>query len=523
MPDALSHPKLSVSYGPADLFSDDMVEMRVLLAGLFLTLPCAAEWTQVQREWALGTSALLNQLNGDRFDLLAGAESPAEVALRDLDFLARVWGINSREQLIQTIESLLADRADRMRIGWNHPRAVNLARWGYAVGYLREDEAWAIIMPAAQRLQQTFTSWQEMGEVYLEARQKLFSNRPQDRREAEHAYRVVVLNAAGPWRKYPWNLDLGSGRPIQASMEKTAWVTIAPHPEGLICVRLGVPDHTDGADHTDQLYVAAIEKAVGCHPRVTGSRHDLHDWVLDTECLVKDSSRGIQVVTHLRVEAIAEQLRREGFTQLFAYIQHEPYGSSDLVPPAYDSFVSEGLQWYVDVRSLQRAIPDVTLTYGIPPSGDSASKTAKAEEFLRLAKMDQTLRQTLAQMTSQVNSGALQAVMGVKLAPEQEKVVAELQDKVIRIVADALAWEKLKPAYVKLFAEAYSEVELDDILAFYKSPTGQSMVAKNPLLMTKASEIVQQRMAAAQPELEKLVRDLMVQTPQPTQPQETKK
>jgi hypothetical protein len=126
-------------------------------------------------------------------------------------------------------------------------------------------------------------------------------------------------------------------------------------------------------------------------------------------------------------------------------------------------------------------------------------------------------------MTSQVNSGALQAVMGVKLAPEQEKAVAELQDKVTRIVADALAWEKLKPAYVKLFAEAYSEVELDDILAFYKSPTGQSMVAKNPLLMTKASEIVQQRMAAAQPELEKLVRDLMVQTPQPTQPQETKK
>jgi hypothetical protein len=347
-----------------------MVKLRLLLTTLLLVgtqlaqkLPLAGPWTTAQREWALGTSALLSQMNEDRFDRLAGADNAADVAPRDHDFLVRIWGISSPEQLIQKIDSLLADNADRTRIGWNYPRAVNLARWGYAVGFLREEEAWAIIMPAAQHLQQTFASWQEMGQAYLDARRMWYSNRPEARREAEYAYRVVVLNPESPWRKYPWNLDLGGNKNIQMIVEKTAWVTIAPHQEGLICVQLGVPDHTDDADHTDGLYVTAIAKAVGCKPRITGSRHARQDWVIDTECEVKDAVRGTQLVANLRIEEIAKRLRSEGITQLFFYIQHEPNDPTELVPAADDSFVQDGLQWYVEMRSLRTPISDATLKY----------------------------------------------------------------------------------------------------------------------------------------------------------------
>lgn len=161
----------------------------------------------------------------------------------------------------------------------------------------------------------------------------------------------------------------------------------------------------------------------------------------------------------------------------------------------------------------------------LPICADEASKTAKVEEFFRLAKMDEMLRQTLALSASQVKSGMLQEMIGVKLPPEIEKSQEEFQDKITRIISDALAWEKIEPAYVKLFAEAYSEQELDDIVAFYRSPTGQAMVSKGPSLMTKASEIVQQRMAIAMPELQKLMRDFMAQAAQAAtqQPQEKKK
>ncbi len=151
-----------------------------------------------------------------------------------------------------------------------------------------------------------------------------------------------------------------------------------------------------------------------------------------------------------------------------------------------------------------------------------ASKTAKVEEFLRLTKMDETLRQTMDLAMHQVKAGVAQQITGVKLSPDQQTALEDFQDKVARVISDALAWEKLKPAYVKLFTEAYSEAELDDIVAFYRSPTGQSMVAKGPSLMAKSSELAQQKLAAVMPQLQTLMRDFMAHAERPRDPPEKK-
>jgi hypothetical protein len=52
---------------------------------------------------------------------------------------------------------------------------------------------------------------------------------------------------------------------------------------------------------------------------------------------------------------------------------------------------------------------------------------------------------------------------------------------------DALAGKqdvKFQEKFVAYLAEAYSDQELDSILAFYKSPGGKAMVEKSPALMT---------------------------------------
>ena len=134
---------------------------------------------------------------------------------------------------------------------------------------------------------------------------------------------------------------------------------------------------------------------------------------------------------------------------------------------------------------------------------------SKVEEFMNLTHMGESLHRSVALAKSQVTVDAVQELIGAKLTPEAGKAMGQYQDKVALVMSDAIVWEKLKPAYVQLFAETYTESELDGILAFYKSPPGQAMVAKNPLLMSRASEIMQQRMAEAQPELQKLMRDFV--------------
>ena len=155
--------------------------------------------------------------------------------------------------------------------------------------------------------------------------------------------------------------------------------------------------------------------------------------------------------------------------------------------------------------------------------GDAESKTAKAEEFFQLAKMDETLKRTMNLVADQLRSGFMQQLTGVTLPPEQEKVVAQFQERVFQIVLQGFDWEKLKPAYVKLFAEEYTEAELDGIIAFYKSPSGQAMVAKSPQIMTEANAIAQERMAEIMPQLQRLMRDAQSQIGPSAQPQPTTK
>ncbi len=355
--------------------------VRVLIFGLLGGLPCAGEWTTAQREWALGTSAILTKLNGHRYDLLAGTDEPGKLAGIQ-SILENPWGIHSRQDLTDTIQDLLEDAGTRNEIAWNYPRVVSLARWGYAVGYITEAEAWMVIMPTAQRLQQTFFSWQELGRAYIDARRLFFRNELRVRRESEWLYRSILLDPASPWRKYAWDLDLGGDR-VTASPAKSAELTLAVHPQGLMCVRLRVPDHIDAEDHAYEPYLKAIEKAVGCKPRVTDSHYDSKDWILDTECTNGEVLQGTQVIARLGIEPIAGQLRREGVTEMFTYVQHEPFGTSALVPAAQDEYVDIGLQWHVSTLSLSEPLPDLTLTYGIAPE-----KTLPGPGRIQLAELE---------------------------------------------------------------------------------------------------------------------------------------
>ncbi|MDD4871667.1 MAG: DUF1266 domain-containing protein, partial [Kiritimatiellae bacterium] len=147
---------------------------------------------------ALASSALLTELNHGRHDLL-GTEMPTEENIRhQLWLLYRWWSVTSRESFLDSLRWIYekghrvnfnnivtysekltpaqmnaATATDRnfavvMKyknelgkksiLGWDFARYISLCRWGYLVGYLSEEEAWANIMPVAKLLQKTFNS-----------------------------------------------------------------------------------------------------------------------------------------------------------------------------------------------------------------------------------------------------------------------------------------------------------------------------------------------------------------------------
>jgi hypothetical protein len=209
-----------------------------------------------QQAWALAATALIFAFNGNRLDTLTGVAATPDAIESERKQLAEGWNINSQADLLRTLLWLqleghrtsftalglriatLGDEqlaAIRVRLGdnveavnqldvvrahfeelgsksilaWDLVRYISLCRWGVLVGYISEGEAWARIMPAAQQLQQTFDSWQDLQKNYLIGRE--FWSLKETKRcgpKFQAILKRLSEDPSSPWNRIPWNTPL---------------------------------------------------------------------------------------------------------------------------------------------------------------------------------------------------------------------------------------------------------------------------------------------------------------------------
>lgn len=161
------------------------------------------------------------------------------------------------------------------------------------------------------------------------------------------------------------------------------------------------------------------------------------------------------------------------------------------------------------VRILTAAVLLSTLALAPSPArADEASKRAKVQEMFTLLHLDANMKRLTDSLMQQVRNVTARQLEGSTLTPDQQQKVDDFQKKAFELVEKSTSWPVVEPDYVSLYAETYSESEIDGILAFYKSPVGQSLLAKTPELTTKSIAISQKRVAALMPQLQALATQL---------------
>jgi uncharacterized protein len=130
------------------------------------------------------------------------------------------------------------------------------------------------------------------------------------------------------------------------------------------------------------------------------------------------------------------------------------------------------------------------------------TKEAKIERLLTVMNadnmIDQMFEQIKAMTAAQVPPGS---------TPEQVAQAREVQTKILDLVKARISWEKMRPQYVKLYAETFSDEEIGGMLAFYGSPAGRAMLEKMPALVTKIMEVAQGQMKDVLPEIQRIIRE----------------
>jgi hypothetical protein len=138
---------------------------------------------------------------------------------------------------------------------------------------------------------------------------------------------------------------------------------------------------------------------------------------------------------------------------------------------------------------------------------DEASKGAKVEQLLTIMNVEKQQKVMMDQM-SQMVIGQVRAQMAQQgnVPPAEVAKLEDRQKKLFALIQQETSWDKMKPIYIKSYADTFTEPEIDGILAFYKSPAGKAMVDKQPDLNTKIMTSLQSQMADLMPKIEQLMK-----------------
>jgi hypothetical protein len=130
-----------------------------------------------------------------------------------------------------------------------------------------------------------------------------------------------------------------------------------------------------------------------------------------------------------------------------------------------------------------------------PGRADEKSHRQAVDELFKAMQMDKTMDQVIDQMLE----------MQIKANPALEQV----RDPMRKFFAKYLSFGSMKEEMTRIYAEEFTEAEVKEMTAFYKTPTGKKTIEKTPLLTRKGGELGMKRVQENQAELQKMIQDAL--------------
>lgn len=158
------------------------------------------------------------------------------------------------------------------------------------------------------------------------------------------------------------------------------------------------------------------------------------------------------------------------------------------------------------VRNIFIALLSCSAIAMAAPASDSSIK-----QLLDVTQSRKLVDGMRAQIDALMNNSIQQALQGKTPTPKQQQAIVNMKNKLVAVMQGELVWEKVEPIYLRLYKESFSEEEIVGMLSFYKTPAGQAVIYKMPVLMQKNMLEVQKMVARAAPQMQKIQEEFVTE------------
>ncbi|MSU47845.1 MAG: DUF2059 domain-containing protein [Opitutus sp.] len=142
-------------------------------------------------------------------------------------------------------------------------------------------------------------------------------------------------------------------------------------------------------------------------------------------------------------------------------------------------------------------------TIGAPAAAIPAT-VADAEGVLNKMHFDEMMDKALDRQRKAIAGQFQQVAAKITAQGVEPAEAAAFQKKMADEVLGALDGKVLKKDFAKIYSEVFSKQELDRIAAFYSTPLGEMLAAKQPEVQDKFSAVMLTRMAEVMPKVQQM-------------------
>lgn len=141
-------------------------------------------------------------------------------------------------------------------------------------------------------------------------------------------------------------------------------------------------------------------------------------------------------------------------------------------------------------------------------TGQPASK-ASIEQLLEITETRKMYDATMQEMTKMVDQSTARIMN--RIPPEKQGKFKKAMAELDTIIKEEMSWDKMKPQYVQIYMETFTQQEIDDLAAFYKTPSGKSFIKKQPQVIQRTSAISQEKMGVMMERFTNMMQKVMAE------------
>ena len=135
------------------------------------------------------------------------------------------------------------------------------------------------------------------------------------------------------------------------------------------------------------------------------------------------------------------------------------------------------------------------------PGGAGAQ--ARAAELLQVMNAEQLVTQ-MSQLGFRSSTEAVRARVAQAQCPAAQRVFDDFSAQAEEAMRKAFVEGDYLGEMAKLYAETFTEAELQDVIDFYRSPTGRKFLERQPALLQRGAALGQSLVQARMPEFNAL-------------------